>query len=350
VFLLFFINSTARYISGGVMKNKTNKNHFSPVFANQYWTNEISGWNYKYYYYCPYRKCVVDSQKDKGKTAWGYEFHLYSQELEDQLDSELENYSAPLYEKLLNNDTLDADERMKWGQFIVTQFMRTPSFFKYRDELEKAHGGDESYKETIIGCQWCEDNKYVACRDWIILEAAEDDFFVRTDNPVYMTGFLQNPSTTIFYPLSPKKCFVACSFIEMRFTLVGEELPFPKQEVLKLEKGDAYKINFDLIKSASTSLIVAKSDNNRVISKMTVELLGAFPQIPFMLSSAENDYAESIEIEKIIQLMSYSDGIEYPEYREYELKPFYGVEFSMGINPFSVFGVTNERLKELHPK
>ena len=76
------------------MKNKTNKNHFSPVFANQYWTNEVSGWHYKYYYYCPYRKCVVDSQKDKGKTAWGYEFHLYSQELEDRLDSELENDSA----------------------------------------------------------------------------------------------------------------------------------------------------------------------------------------------------------------------------------------------------------------
>ncbi|MBQ4891255.1 DUF4238 domain-containing protein [Shewanella sp. MMG014] len=331
------------------MKKQTKKNHFSPVFANQHWTNEENGWHYKYYYYCPHRKCVVDSHKDKGKTAWGYEFNLYSQELEDKLDTEIENNTAQIYDKLSNEETLNNDERMKWGQFIITQSMRTPSFFKYREELEKSSDVDNSFKEDIIGCQWCEDNKYIASRNWIILEAAEGDFFVRTDNPVYMTGFLHNPNTTIFYPLSPKKCFVACSFIEIQLALIGSKLPFPKQEVLKLEKGNAYKINFDLIKSASTSLIVAKNDNNNVISKMNLELLGAFPQIPYMLSSAENDYAESIKVEQLIQLMSCTDGIEYPEYRDYELKPFYGIEFSIGINPFSVFGVTNQQLKELNP-
>jgi hypothetical protein len=41
--------------------------------------------------------------------------------------------------------------------------------------------------------------------------------------------------------------------------------------------------------------------------------------------------------------MGLADGMEYL-YREYPFTPFYGVEFSMGINPFSVFGVTDNVL------
>ena len=85
---------------------------------------------------------------------------------------------------------LTADERMKWGQFIITQAARTPSFFKYRDKAAELTDGDLSYKDTIVGCIGCHENKFVACRNWVILEAAEGDFFVRTDNPV---GFISTP-------------------------------------------------------------------------------------------------------------------------------------------------------------
>lgn len=332
------------------MKKLTNRNHFSPVFSNSYWTSEESGWHYSYYYYCKNRKKVVEANKDKGKAAWGFEYHLYSQALEDRLDVELENQAKHLYDKLLHNEALSSNERMKWGQFIITQAVRTPSFFKYRDKLEELNGGNsELYKEEIIGCQWCMDNQYIANRNWIILEAAEDDYFVRTDNPVYMTGFLDNPETVIYYPLSPKKCFVACSFIEAIPILKGSEPSLPKQELLQLSKGDAFKINFDIIRSASNSLIVSKTNNNWATNHMNLQLLGLYPQIPFMLSRANNAFSESEEMNKIIKLMSITDNVEYPLDREYELKPFYGVEFSMGINPFSVFGVTDEKLRELYP-
>lgn len=331
------------------MSKSTNKNHFSPVFANKYWTSEAENWHYKYYYFCPNRNCVVEGKKDKGKTAWGYEVNLYSQEVEDKLDTELENHASLLYEKLLNDIVLTPDERMKWSQYIIAQAIRTPSFFKYRDKLEEINGGDMSYKESIIGCQWCDENRYVANRNWLILEAADDDYFIRTDNPVYMTGFINNPTTTIYYPLSPKKCFVACSALEKIYLPKGMDLPSPKQETHKLSKGDTLKINFDIIKSASNSLIVAKSNNNRSTSHMNLQLLGVFPQIPFMLSKANNDMAELTEMNNIIELMSITDDVEYPLYRKYELKPFYGVEFSMGINPFSVFGVTDDKLQEQFP-
>lgn len=328
------------------MSKNTQNNHFSPVFANQYWTNDAAGWQYKYYYYCKYRHCVVDSNKDRGKTAWGYEKHLYSQELENRLDTELENESAILYDKLINGITLSADERMKWGQFIITQAVRTPSFFKYRDYIESLNGGDYSYKNNILGCPGCVENKYVATRNWLILKAHEDDFFMRTDNPVYMTGFLNNPSTTIFYPLTPELCFVACSTVETIILPKGMEMPFPKQEFLQLEKGDAWHINFELLKSTSSSIIVAKKNNSPAVSHMTLEVLGIFPQIPFMLSSANNHYSEALEIETITKIMSAVDGIDYPTYRKYPFNPFYGVEFSMGINPFSIFGVTDEYLRQ----
>ena len=328
------------------MSKNTQKNHFSPVFANKYWTNEEAGWKYKYYYFCEHRQCVIDSNKDKGKTAWGYELNLYSQELEDRLDRELENESSILYEKIIKGVALTADERMKWGQFIVTQAIRTPSFLKYRDYVENLNGGDYSYKDTILGCAGCEENKYIAARNWVILKAHEDDFFIRTDNPVYMTGFLNNPTTTIFYPLTPELCFVACSVVDTILLPKGMELPFPKQVFLQLEKGDAWSINFELLKSTSSSIIVAKKDNSPAVSHMTLQTLGVFPQIPFMLSSANNYYSEALEIESITKIMSAADKVDYPSYREYPFNPFYGIEFSEGINPFSVFGVTDEQLRK----
>ncbi|NOU52602.1 DUF4238 domain-containing protein [Pseudoalteromonas sp. JBTF-M23] len=321
-----------------------NKNHFSPVLANKYWTNEESGWSYKYYYFCKHRNKVIDSHKDIGKTAWGYELNLYPQEVEDRLDLELENESALLYEKIIAGEILDFPQRMKWAQFIITQAVRTPSFFRYRDHIERNNGGDYSYKNSILGCSNCEENKYIASRDWLILKANEDDFFIRTDNPVYMTGCLDNPTTAIFYPLTPKLCFVACSYVETVLLPKGMKMPSPKQDFLQLEKGDAYHINFELLKSASNSVILAKSDNNEVVSQIALDVLGAFPQIPFMLSSAKNAISESNVIESLTGLMSAADGVVYPEYRDYPFSPFYGVEFSMGINPFSVFGVTQDKL------
>ncbi|MDM8566188.1 DUF4238 domain-containing protein [Candidatus Halobeggiatoa sp. HSG11] len=328
------------------MKNKSNENHFSPVFANKSWTNEENDWNYKRYYFCKHRKKVVEAGRYVGKRGWGYEINLYSDDLESRLNKELENNAKLLYEKLINDVILTADERMCWGQFIITQAIRTPSFFKYRDKIEEQNDGDYSYKETIIGCPECEDNKNIACRNWIILNSHVDDFFIRTDNPVYMTGFIENPLTTIFYPLTPRKCFVACSMPKYIPVLKGYEPPMPWQDTLQLEKGDAYTINFELIQSASQSLILDKNNNNVAINSMILEVLGNYPQLPFLMFRADNDYESLQKQELLTNLVSYVDGVKYP-YIEYKFKPFYGVEFSNGINPFSLFGVTDNQLPNI---
>ena len=149
------------------MKKQTKKNHFSPVFANRYWTSEENGWVYSYYYYSKNRKKVVKANRDKGKTAWGYKKNLYSQEIEDRFDKELENESAQLYEKLVDGILLNTDERMKWGQYIISQALRVPSFLKYYDKLLEIGDYDSSYKDIVIGCPSCHENKYIACRNWL---------------------------------------------------------------------------------------------------------------------------------------------------------------------------------------
>jgi hypothetical protein len=321
---------------------QTNKNHYSPTLANKRWTNESSGWKFRRYYRCPHQNKVVEQKREVGLTGWGFEHNLYPQELEDQLDKSLENKAEILYEKLMNNEIFTADERMKWGQFIVTQAVRTPTFLRYRDFIERKTGGDFSYKRSIAGCPACHDNKYIACRNWIILEAHEDDFFVRTDNPVYMTGFLGVPTTSIYYPLSPKKCFVACSTPEYFLWLKEEQPPMPLQQTLKLEKGDAYLINFELIKSADKSIILAIKDNNNVINQLTLNTLGSYPQIPFCIFEAENEIESEQKLENLISIMRTVDGVEYP-FKAYPFQTFYGPEFSMGVNLFSVFGLIQDK-------
>lgn len=325
------------------MKN-TGKNHYSPVLANRHWISDGSKGQYAYYHHCPHRLRVVKSSNGIGTSAWGYEFNLYSQAVEDAFDKEIENESAILYNKLIDGVELSHDERVKWGRFIVTQAIRVPSFIRYREKAAELTDGDTSFKAELVGHQDAPDNLYVALRDWVVLEAHEDDYFLRTDNPVYMTGFIESPLTVIIYPLSPSKCFVACSFVECMPVAKGDEPPKPKQEILRLEKGDAWHINFELAKSASRSLILSRFDDSTVLERLCVDVLGKYPQIPFLMGSAKSELESYHKQDELTQIMRLSDGRNYP-YRKYPFTPFYGVEFSMGLNPFSIFGVTNDVLR-----
>ncbi len=43
---------------------------------------------------------------------------------------------------------------------------------------------------------------------------------------------------------------------------------------MKMKKGDAYHINFELVKSASSSLILTTQNDNEFIKKMNLDILG----------------------------------------------------------------------------
>lgn len=218
-------------------------------------------------------------------------------------------------------------------------------FFSYAEKARELSGDSTPWKDTIVGCIECQQSKFIACRNWAILTAHEDDFFIRTDNPVYLTGFIELDESTLFYPLTPKKCFVACSMPSHIPILKGTEPPFPKLTGIQLEKGDAFSINFELSKSASKSIILQIDDESAAYETLLTQTLGVFPQLPFFLHSVKDYGGELDAMESLLHIMSATDQISYLE-REYPFKPFYGVEFEMGLNPFSIFGVTDAVLAE----
>lgn len=117
----------------------------------------------------------------------------------------------------------------------------------------------------------------------------------------------------------------------------------PQQEYFQLGKSDAHAINFELLKSASRSVILRENHNSEMFNYMARSVMGVYPQIPYLMMSATDEISQLKVDEELTSIMSRVDCIDYP-IRDYSFKPFFGGEFSLGINPFSVFGVTEDLL------
>jgi len=288
--------------------------HFSPVLANKYWGDDDG---YLSYFYCPYKKVVKTDPK--GKRQWGRERGLYSWNVENSLSKNLETKVGPIYEKILSFEELSIDERIIWSQFLMSQLVRTPTYMRYEQAIREKLHIDEKPVHDRVGCTECGDLHYVARRDWVLLLAHSDDYFVRSDNPVLQSGFIERNETCLFYPLTPRICFVACSMHD-------DWLPFssiPKETVgYKLEKRMAHVINFHLARLASESLIINPRHDGTVAGVMFPDVLGSYPQPPFPLHSPialEVDKA----YESINKIMEWVDGVIYPSWVPFELEPFY---------------------------
>ena len=289
--------------------------HYSPVFANKSWADS-SG--YATYYFDQYKGKVV--QKKSGRSQWGRERGLYTWEVEHALNRELENEAAKIYQNLLQCKELDEPSRLTWAQFLLSQIVRTPTFIRYEKIAEVLQGTKGKPAHDRVGCKECGDLLWVTRRNWILMAAHADDYFVRSDNPVFLTGFLERPETCLFYPLSPRVCFVACS-MPNSWDANREPASPPKFGGHVLSKGGAHMINFHFAKAAGETLVMAPENNGNLGEKMFSEVLGIYPQPPFSLhvldGSTLEDAYESIRI-----LMSSSDHLQYPSWLPMELEPF----------------------------
>ncbi len=293
----------------------------SPVFANKKWAEDGG---YISYYKCNRSSTIKKSRK--GYKQWGRKKNLYKHSVENSLDKDLENKVGPLYEKILKFKEFNADEKIIWSQFLMSQLVRTPTFMKYEQFSKELY---ETIQEPIndrVGCEECEDLNYVVNRDWCYLLAHEDDFFIRTDNPVLQTGFIERPETCLFYPLTPRICFLACSMSE------NWDAFNHKPNVIcgrRLGKGTATMINFHLAKSAGESLIINPKHENELLEKMYIDTLGVYPQPPFTLLhtyNIENEKHNQISAYVSIRiLMNYADKTKYPSWLPFELEPYYQI-------------------------
>ncbi len=289
--------------------------HYSPIFANKAWADSNS---YISYFSCPHSDSIKRSSK--GRKQWGRKRGLYTWDTEHALDKNLENTASQLYEKILAFTEITPEERLIWAQFLLSQLVRTPTYIKYENKSSEIFDITEKPECDRVGCIECLDLNFVSNRDWCLLLAHESDFFVRSDNPIFQTGFIERPESCLFYPLSPRVCFVACS-------MKNEWDPFvdsPKETCgYQLEKGGAHLINFYLAKSAGESLIVSPSHDGLIAEAMYKDILGIYPQPPFSLHQLESTLEIDSYYESIRIIMSKTDNIEYPSWEPEELEPYY---------------------------
>lgn len=294
--------------------------HYSPIFANKKWADSDG---YISYFSCKYSSSVKKSTK--GRKQWGRKRGLYTWSVEQTLDKNLENDTGPIYEKILACKELNSDERIIWAQFLLSQLVRTPTFMKYEGFARKLYSISQEPLHDRVGCKECGDLKFLANRDWSLLLAHKDDFFIRTDNPVLQSGFIERPETSLFYPLSPHLCFVACSMSKNWNAMYHK----PNETCgHQLEKGSAHMINFHLAKSAGESLIISPKHDGRIAEIISKDMLGAYPQPPFTLHTynVENEKHDQISAYDSIRiLMNYADKINYPSWLPFELEPYYQI-------------------------
>ena len=303
------------------MAKKPPLSHFSPVFSNKAWADSDG---YVSYFSCLHSKTVKKSMK--GRKQWGRQRGLYSLSVESALDKGLENEAGPIYEKIRSFEEIGSDERIIWAQFLLSQLVRTPTFIKYEMFIRTALNITDIPAHDRVGCKACGDLNFVANRDWCLLLAHEDDYFVRTDNPALQTGFIERPETCLFYPLSPRLCFVACSMHKGWNTFSHS----PNETCsYKLEKGVAHMTNFYLAKTARESLIISPHHDGIIAERMFADMLGVYPQPPFSLHHP--NYVELDKAYKSIQMiMNEADGIVYPTWDVSELEPYYQIKSGDG--------------------
>ena len=296
------------------MAKKLPLSHYSPVFTNKPWADDEG---YISFFSCPYSNTVKKSTK--GTKQWGRKRGIYTWAVENALNIELENDAAIIYNKILNCNELNSEERVVWAQFILSQLVRTPTYIHYENFVKSKFNLTDKPAHDRVGCKKCTDLSFVSNRDWCLLVAHKDDYFVRTDNPVLQTGFIERPKSCLFYPLSPRLCFVACSMPSNWNAFTGS----PNETIgRELDKGGAHIINYYLAKAAKQSLIISPKHDGIIADEMFSDILGKYPQAPFSLhtldNTEENEAYNSIQI-----IMSAADDLNYPLWEITDLEPFY---------------------------
>ena len=291
------------------------RSHFSPIFTNKGWADDAAYTSYR----VVYGKKVVT--EPKGRDQWGRKPGLYPKKVEHALGKDLETPAAKIYERLCQFQELDFDERLLWAQFLLSQLSRTPTFLHYERIVCKLQGIMAKPECDRVGCRECGDLACITSREWRYLVAHEDDYFVRSDNPVLLTGFVERRESCLFYPLSPQICFVACAMPE------GWKPEHPHPEQLPqtlgyaLEKGDAWFLNFHFARAAGESLILSPKHDGEIAQSMFTEILGAYPQPPFALHTPQpSEMDEAFESLRII--MSGVDKRDYPKWHGHELEAY----------------------------
>ncbi len=195
-------------------KNGTRKNHYVPKFTSAPWKNDHQN--------------VLQLKRGAGGviaafttsyTSFGFEKWLYPEHLENWFGL-IESSAARPLAKLLSADALLPEDRYFWTAFLITQFIRTPTYFARSAKELRRRAAAESwpwsmslelmrrshqqiFREDHVFAKYYE---RIATVNWRVLTTSDERPFPRTDTPVVIS---LDGGWTCYYPLSPTACFAA---------------------------------------------------------------------------------------------------------------------------------------------
>lgn len=252
--------------------------HYAPAFANKYWARKSNSLIRVY-------SRRVDQQigsSDVGYSAWAWEPRLYSQRLETHF-SLIEGDAAQPYTKLLNVVPLTEDERRRWIAFLVAQRLRTPRsirvqliglkrlIVKNRIAYSTKVADLRAAYETLFTNNDVFSHFYrlLHARAWQIWGAATDTYFLRSDEPVLITGSVKRRNWQLMYPLSPGQCFVVGP---------GRRVDDRPARIVPVSRnltdGEMIETNRRIARSARLSVIGPPVENDQAIRELLCENLG----------------------------------------------------------------------------
>ena len=212
---------------------------------------------------------------------WGQEEGLYPQELENAL-GKLETKVAPLYRRLQEAEcSIDLKERLLWSHYLLCQYSRTPlhiidlaklpeSVLSRFDIVDSSINSDAQLDAALKAIvDTTTSNKllpFLATRDWLIGEAPEGLAFPRTDVPVVFSGPLVRENSQIFYPLSPRHCFIA--------TIFGEFPPMARLASSTLTREYVIQVIEFLVRHADLELVLHPDEEEHSLVDQIPDWIG----------------------------------------------------------------------------
>lgn len=250
--------------------------HYSPDFTNRYWGDakgmirifslKVGG--------------VVESRV-RPCGAWGYEYYLYPQWLEDYF-SKIEGQALAPYRKLVEFLPLSEQERWSWITFLIVQFLRTPSSILYlmgelKELIKVNQWAYPSHPESLVRAYttlFRNDQLYaylfrsIAAREWKILRAAASSFLIKPDEPAITIASEKNNYWSFIYPLSPDKCFMAGPSVATR---VSTAMPTNRQ----LDKDETETLNRILASNARREVITSAGYDDVELHQLLGQTIGS---------------------------------------------------------------------------
>lgn len=253
----------------------TQKMHYSPDFTNKYWADSKG-------------MIRIFSLKVDGSVtsrirpygAWGYEYYLYPQWLEDYF-SKIEAQAEAPYRKLVEFLPLTEQERRRWITFLIVQVIRTPSFILelmggLKEIIKVNRWTYSSHPESLLRAYttlFQNDRLYayfvrlIAAREWRVLQAAPDAFFIKPDDPAVIITREKDDYWALAYPLSPNKCFVAGPGAATR---ASSAMPTTH----RLDQDETERLNAILAGNARREVITGPGNDQAEFQQLLEQTLG----------------------------------------------------------------------------